>query len=221
MRIPGTKIIVPMMLLLAANAVRADDAGHIESFAKGLVDAIASNSVEQQMEIIHPLSRACMTEENQPYYEWVFTRRAKLVKANNYKVTTSPIDKVPTMVLADGQLDFPQRPTHQIQVDFVTGPYSSSTVIFFVAHDGKRWREVLPCPRHGDVAARVRDKQIGDQRQTLRAKSLAASMPDPLKSEIAALLKEGRKVAAIRRYAAATGEDVGTAKSVVEMLGAR
>ena len=34
------------------------------------------------------------------------------------------------------------------------------------------------------------------------------------------VLDDGRKVDAIRRYAAATGEDLGTAKAVVESLGA-
>jgi len=45
-----------------------------------------------------------------------------------------------------------------------------------------------------------------------------AQLREPLLSELEGLLKEGRRVDAIRRYSAASGEDLTMARRVVEVL---
>jgi len=54
--------------------------------------------------------------------------------------------------------------------------------------------------------------------QDARVKALAAALADPLRAEILALVKAGKKIDAVKHYQAASGEDLTTAKSVVEAL---
>lgn len=200
-----------------AFAASIEDIQRPEVLAQRFVDAVMSKNADKRKQIVHPLSRACMNPQTQPYFDWIFSEQAKLVTNAKPKVIVTPMAKVPVVIPTDGHSDYPIRPTHQIQIDFIADRYNSSSVVLFVAHDGVQWREVLPCPR-GDVIAQVKAKQVNERKQAERAASLKANMPGSLRAEITALLKNEKKVDAILRYAAATGADIGTAKSVVELL---
>ena len=52
-------------------------------------------------------------------------------------------------------------------------------------------------------------------------RDLASSVKEPLLSELKAMLREGQKVSAIRKYRDASGADLSTAKRVVELLESR
>ena len=53
-----------------------------------------------------------------------------------------------------------------------------------------------------------------------RAARLARSIEEPLRGELLALLRDGRKIPAIKRYREASGEGLRTAKSVIDILDA-
>jgi len=55
-------------------------------------------------------------------------------------------------------------------------------------------------------------------KQEKRVQSLASSMPPPLRANVSRLVAEGRKIDAIKEYQRASGEDLSTAKSVVELI---
>lgn len=204
----------------SVHAEKADDPRRPEMIVPRYVDAVVSRDSERRLAIVHSLSRACMNPETQPYFDWIFSGQARLVSAGERRVTSTPIDKTPTVLPTDGRSDYLVRPTHQVQIDFVTGPYRSASVVLFVAWEGAQWREVLPCPR-GDVQARARAKQLADRQHSAKTRELADAMPASLRSELVALLQAGRKVEAIRRYAAAAGQDISISKSVVESLEGR
>jgi len=123
-------------------------------------------------------------------------------------------------LLLENELDYPVRPSHQVQIDFDTGPSSSTTVVLLVVYDAGSWREVLPCPRP-DTIAKMRAAKEESAKQDERAQQLAAKLSDPLRVELMDLLRKGRRVDAMKRYAAASGEDLAMAKRVVELLAPR
>lgn len=206
-----------LALSAAALAGSMDDAHHPEVFAPRFVAAVISKSIDHRKSIIHPGTLACMNPQTQPYFDWIFSKQFRIVTNSKPTVTVTPIARVPVVMPTDGHSDYPVRPTHQIQIDFVTDPYKSSSVVLFVAHDGVQWREILPCPRE-DVIAQSRANQIAEQKEATRAQGLRDGMPGALRTEILGLLRDGRKVEAIRRHAAATGTDLSTSKSVIELL---
>lgn len=186
------------------------------TFAKEFVDAINSKSVERRTMLLHPKSRACINAKTQPYYDWIFSRQLKYRIPANYKSSATPLPQDQALA-SDGKSDYPLRPTHQLQIDVETSPTSGMTFILLIVHDGAHWREVLPCPRPeflGEIeAAAARHAQ-----EEQRAQSLAAGLADPLRAEIIALARKGQRIEAIKKYAAASGEDLSMAKWVVDLL---
>lgn len=189
------------------------------TFGVELVQAIRSGQGERRLSVVHPMSRRCVTTSTQSYYDWWFEKQRRVLGASHPIVKVDRFDAATVTPPTDGRSDYPIVPTHRLQIDFSDGPYQSSGLIAYVAPDRGRWREVLPCPR-GDVVERARHRVAEDQEQAGRVRSQLPNMPPALQRELRALLDDGRKVDAIRRYAAATGEDLGTAKAVVESLGA-
>ena len=75
----------------------------------------------------------------------------------------------------------------------------------------------MPCPTaEGRIAFRTANKK--GAAQDARVKELAAALPESLREEIAALVKAGKTGDAVKRYQAASGEDLTTANGVVEAL---
>lgn len=198
-----------------ANA--AEPEAYLESLASRFVAALRSKDISRRLAILHSRSRACISPETQPYFDWIFSRQLRLVVPAEYKVLVTSIGPTPSTIPTDGQSDFPIRPTHRIQIDFAANPSHSTSVIIFAAQEGSQWREVLPCPL-ADVQARARARQTEERGRQERSQSLVAEMPSALRTEITQLLRQGKKIDAIARYAAATGLDLGTAKDVIERL---
>jgi hypothetical protein len=191
-----------------------------EAVAKLFVDAINSKSADRRLALLHPKSRACINTQTQPYYDWIFSRQLKhVIPAANYKVAATPLSGKPALP-SDGKSEYPLSPSHQLQIDFNTGPYSSTSIVLFIVRDSARWYEVLPCPGPDDVAG-IRAIEAKRAERERNIESLVARLADPLRAEITALARQGRRIDAIKRYRDATGEDLTTAKDVVDLLAPR
>ncbi len=114
-------------------------------------------------------------------------------------------------------LDYPVRPTHLLQLDFETGPNSSTALVMQIASEGGRWYEVAACPKPEAMAA-AEAADVERARQAEKARALAERTAPDLKDAVVKLFKEGRRVEAFKRYAEASGEDLAMAKRVVELL---
>ena len=203
------------VLLLNSIASAANPAPTPESFADELVKAIRSKKPELRQAVLHEKSRACINSQTQPYFDWIFTRQFRYAIPEEYKVSTHPLSK-PVGSSLD-KSPYPVVPTHQVQIDFLTGPYRSTTIVVLAGKDGGNWREILPCPSSEAVAGAQRSS-AETERQNRRIDRLAAQVAEPLRSEIIAMARAGRRIDAIRKYAAATGEDLVIARGVVEHL---
>ena len=207
--------ILTALVLLTSVASAANPAFTPESLADELVKAIRSKSPELRRALLHEKSRACINSQTQPYFDWIFTRQFRYAIPEEYKVSTQPLSKP-----AGSSLDksaYPVAPTHQVQIDFHTTPYRSTSIVVMASKDGGNWREILPCPSPEAVAGAQRSVAETD-RQNRRINMLAAQVAEPLRSEIIAMARAGRRIDAIRRYAEATGEDLVIARGVVEHL---
>ena len=192
-------------------------AGH-RTFAADYVAAVNSREVERWRRLVHPKSLACITDQNRDFFDDMTARALRRTLSGPYRVASVRVlgkSAPPGMPPAMGS--YPVPPTHQIQIDVDTGPTSSVTVIRDLALSNGVWLEVLPCPTAEGLAAFRVAKRTADERQA-RAKALVAQLREPLLSELKGLLKEGRRVDAMRRYSAASGEDLTMARRVVDLL---
>jgi len=206
---------------LACRA-QSDDPKHPEVFARRYVDAVGSKNPERFKALLHPKCLACMTAQNQEFYDSVFSRQSKDTVPANYKTTVEPI-AANQGLLFENELVYPLRPSHELQIHFKTDntkAFSSTTLVVFVVYDAGRWHQVLPCPGP-DTIAKMRVHKEESAKQDRRAQQLAANLSDPLRAELMDLLRNGQRVDAMKRYAAASGEDLTMANRVVELLAPR
>jgi len=203
------------LLLFNSIASAANSVLTPESLAGELVKAIRSKDPELRTAVLHEKTRACINSQTQPYFDWIFTRQFRYVIPEQYKVSIQPLSKAGGLSVEKSV--YPVVPTHQVQIDFETGPYRSTSIVVLASEDGGKWREILPCPSPEAVTGAQRSL-AATERQNRRIKMLAAQVTEPLRSEIIGVARAGRRVDAIRKYAAATGEDLVIAKGVVEQL---
>ena len=209
-------LVVGIASLPSVGGAQADDPKKPEALAKRFVDAVNSKSVESRKAILHPKSLACINTQTQLFYDWNFSREFQYAIRPNYKAAAMAMarDEVPNL---EGQADYPLVPTHLLQIDFDTGPFSGTTVVLLIVYDSKRWSELLPCPRP-ETIAKMKAAREEAAKEEQRLQSLAANVAEPLRAELIELMKKGRRVDAIRRYAVVSGEDLATARRVVELL---
>lgn len=220
-RSPRLKLAAAALLVLLATgmgapAVAVADPQWPEDFAARFVEAVRSGEPARPLALLHPTSRARINAQTQTYYDWIFGRQARTV-IGAYRASAQPLDCLAPVLPPDGQSDYPVRPSHQLQIDFAGTTQSGAVPILFVVHEKAGWREVLACPR-GDVVARMRERQQEDAALAKKVDALRQAMPAAQRGELLALLRDGRKVEAIRRYAAASDEELLVAKRVVESL---
>jgi hypothetical protein len=191
------------------------------TFAKAYLRAVTEPDVRRYMRLVHPASLACRRKENEEFFADLFARHHGLsTRQPQVLVESLPPAALLFDFIAKQGFTYPVRPTHVFHVDVIsTGDDQRRLGAFSVLVDGS-WYEVLPCP-NAEAAARYRTKKAQAATDDAKARELAASMRDPLRAEIVALLKEGKKVSAIKKYGEVTGVDLAMAKRVVEAVRAQ
>lgn len=187
-----------------------------KAFVERYVQAIQARDFEKYKHMVHPKCRACYTKDNEDFHRDMFQRRLwpthwPVVQDFRAKV----LQTLPPETSAF--LACPARPTHVIQLDFSAGEFKSKTVLVNVALENGSWFEVFGCPTP-DALRKFRAARTQKDAELARAETLFSSLKDPLLSELKALLREDKKVTAITRYRDASGEDLSTAKRVIELL---
>jgi hypothetical protein len=189
-----------------------------QAFARLLVAAINSKSIDSRMALLHGRSRACVTAETRPYFESIFLRQTRYSIPADHQIRASAL-RSDQPLTSDGRSPLPVTPTSQVEIEF--GQSSrSTTIVVLVARDGDRWGQVLGCPSPETVALMLQNDLVRVKQES-RARELANGMGASLRADIQARVKAGRLLEAIRAYADASGEDLAMARRVVEIVAPR
>ena len=204
------------LLNLACAAAAEPLSAEQNMFVDRYVDAIRANDVARLKMLVHPKSLACITPESADFFNDVLARRARYTSVHSYQASARPIAPGEALFMEEN-VTYPARPTHWIQIELNLGPTSRATLMVQVLAEGGIWRELVPCPTAAALA-KYREAKAQARSADQRARVLSAKLSDPLRSELRQLLSQGRKVEAITRYNAETGENLGIAKRVIELL---
>ena len=187
-------------------------------FAEQYVAAARTRDVERYKRLVHPQSLACFTNENQDFFDDWTARVFRWKWDGPYRiVSVRALGKKSPLAAPPSIATYPVAPTHQIQIDLEVGPARSATVIAEIASMGGTWRQVVPCPT-AEGLAQFRAAKQANAAQEARARTLAGGLDASLRSELKGLLKSGRRLDAMRRYATASGEDFTMARRVIDLL---
>ena len=146
----------------------------------------------------------------------VFARQAGRTVPTAYRWTATSVPPGEPLLFAD-KFDYAIRPSHVVQIDYETTPAHSVTLFVYVAHDGHRWREVLGCPT-AETVAQARAAKAAEGKRAERVRALVTSTSPELRDAVLKLYRQGRRIDAYRHYERVSGEDLATAKDVVDQL---
>lgn len=220
-----SRFVSVVALLLAVSLIltiqeplkaQVSTSGQTETLAKDFVKAINDKSVEGRLKILHPKTAACINPQTQPFFDWIFSRQFKHVIPTNYKTKMQP-STGNAFSPAEAKFDYPVSPTHILQIDYSSRPFSSTTIVLSIVEEGGRWYEVLPCPQ-AEAVSMAKANEAKSKELEARSKRLAAELQDPLRAEIISLARDGHRIDAVKKYAAASGEELVVADAVVELL---
>ncbi len=222
--------VLAVCLALVAVASHTASAQHVGDAAgdaarrrlvQQYMDAIRTRDVDALTRLTHSASRACVDDASRPFFDSVLEgdlRHARAVAG--YRITRIvPAGALSVPGVSDTLFREPVAATHEFQVDFGTAA-SQTTLIRRIAPVDGAWYIVVPCPTP-DGLERFREREVRRREQRAQAEALAAGLKEPLVSELKALLAAGRRLDAVRRYREASGTDLTTAVSVVDVLRGR
>ena len=209
-------LISAMALLAIGLTAPIGAADQDRAFVERLVEAINGKNLDKRRALLAPASRPCASGQFESFYAKTIGRQARHTIPTGYRWKIAAIAPDQPPLFAD-KLEYPVRPTHLLQLDFATGPNSSTTLIVQIANEGGRWYEIAPCPKPEALVA-AEAAEVERARQAEKARALASQTSPELKAEVVKLFKEGRRLDAIKRYAEVSGEDTATARRVVELL---
>jgi polyhydroxyalkanoate synthesis regulator phasin len=202
----------------ASSESRSPDSAR-QQLARDYVAALQSKDPARIKALIHPTVLACKNFAD--YFDLTNEHIFKNVPGSDYKIsfTVLPDDfKLP--ILPPDKFEFPVRPSYELRIDWEHSEGSSvrlASIIQFIAEKDGAWLLVYPCPNDAGIKL-VHQIIAAGQLQQEHAHTLASQLKDPLRAELKAMLADGRKVDAIRRYETAAGADPTTAKQVIDAL---
>jgi hypothetical protein len=185
-------------------------------FVERFITSINTDDLNGRKALLHPQCLARITGENQAFYANTFSRQLKQNIPDSYKVSIKTIAPDQELIFSR-MFIYPVRPTHLIQIDYETGQNQGRSIMLQIKEENGQYFEVLGCPKAG-LAGMSHKAKIAKEKDKERAKALFLELKDPLLSEIKALLKQGRKIQAWKRYSAETGESLSMAKEVVGLI---
>jgi hypothetical protein len=205
----GAALLAGASLCSAAEVAAPKDS--LAAFVERYARALQERDLDGYKRLVHPRSLACADVDQADYYEYLFHQKQWLTA----RTARASFKIVPESHLTG--MVYPVRPTHLLQVNLALGEFKSKTLLVQVAAHEGAWFEVVPCPTP-DVLRTLRASAAKERAEVARAEALLSSLRDPLRSELAALLRQGKKVTAIIRYRDVSGEDLSVAKRVIELL---
>ncbi len=186
-------------------------------FLKALAAASRSGKPEAVKALVHPATVQRIDGHNKDFFrEYLFRGATRAIPETHRVITTAIARDAPLPF--EGPFVYPVRPTLSLQIDFEEPRGRSVSMMrsVLVDDDGVWWL-VVALPTSETLARMKRSKAAADEIEKL-APDLARKIEAPLLGELRALLREGRKISAIKRYREVSREGLRVAKSVIEML---
>jgi ribosomal protein L7/L12 len=213
-----TRIAVAVLVTswLTPPALAANGEPGQQEFVSALVTAINAQDLNGRRGLVHSGTRHCAQDAATDDREAALRRRSSTSIPDDYRWAAIALPADVPLMFAD-RVDYPVRPTHVLEIFYQRNPHQISSLVVQIARDGADWREVVPCVKPAALAE-MRAARAARDKQMERVEALLAQMRPELRDEILKMVRDGRKVDAIKHYRSAVGEDLSMAKYVVDRL---
>jgi hypothetical protein len=210
--------------LEAQELVRARDNSPViqmtpaqQTFAQEYVAAVTGPDIERYKRLLHPRTRACMNADNADYFNNIFARRT----GRSAKNPRSTLEKVKDYGMfspaRNNGVSYPARPSHLLHINLVSTASKQYALSVYLVRENGLWYEVLPCPSAKSLVM-LREANRKDAEENMKARAMADSLQDPLRTQLVNLLQSEGPVVATQHYAEIAQVDPTLARRVVKAL---
>jgi hypothetical protein len=214
-RPPVCGLLLTIAFAWCANAQNQAVPEDVRAFAVRYVAAINAKDAAQIRAMYNSKSLACITPQTKDFYDAVMPVHSSDHVPAGYTISLLPVNEDNLKALADSET-FPVKPLNELHIDYQQGE-ESGTVIIWLERENGRWVGDFPCATE-TALKRYRDQT--PQRKELEAhyKALADGIPEPLRSELIAMLRDHKRSSAVNRYHDGSGQDYKTSMFVINDL---
>lgn len=210
--------------LYAQNGARAAGSAYTQdmtpaqrTFAQAYLAAITGPDIDRYIRLLHPRTRACITPANAEFFDNIFARRVRRFTKNPQLSVRKLKDASILHAAKNNGLAYPDRPSHAFQINVISSGPNQYAITALAVRENGIWYEVLPCPSAKSLET-LRAVKLQSAADSMRARQLADSLQDPLRTEVLMLLQEAGAVSAAQRYSEAAQVDLAMARRVVKAL---
>lgn len=189
------------------------------AFLSAFVAASRSGRPDAVRALVHPATFQRGEKHARAFLaEWL-SREAHRAIPETRRVTTTAIARDAPLPFEDSFV-YAVRPTLSLQIDFDESPRRGVSMVrsVLVDDDGVWWL-VVALPSE-ETLAKMRRSRVDADRTEQLAPDLARDIEEPVLSELKALLRDGKKISAIKRYREVSGEGLRVSKAVIDALDA-
>ena len=136
------RAIIVFIILLMISSGFADDAKTPESLAGKFVAVVNAKKQKELRGLIHPKCFTNLSLIQKQFIDETNSRAFQKIIPESYKLKVSKLEegKLPFADMMEWQVN----PTHQIEIEFSTGEYSSTSIIRFIVKKKDQWFLVIP-----------------------------------------------------------------------------
>jgi hypothetical protein len=187
----------------------------VKMFVTQYVAAFNAKDMARLQALYHPRSLACITSENRSFYEDEITAEWRDPIPKDYTLSVSPVNENNLKAIEQfGK--FPVRPDQELQINYQLGDRGGMVAIYLVRDNGRLFED-YPCATDQTIK-QYRDDAPARAQRAAHYKALTGANPEPLRSQVMALLREHKTSEATTRYKEASGQDYGTSMHVIDVL---
>jgi len=204
--------LVLLSMLLAARVLAADAESAIRTtLVEPWLKAVRANDNAALTRFLHPQVRACINDRTREFFESGDLLKPKGLTPQHRITKLTPQSGPGNLFgLPEDGFAYPVQPAYELILEASQGDTQItqiSQIIRYLAPSGGSWYFVVPCPNEKGMAFFHESLAQGDE-QKRQVAVLVRELKDPLLGELKDLLKQHRKIDAVKKYQQATGQDL-------------
>jgi hypothetical protein len=195
-----------LSMLLAARVLAADAEAAIRTtLVEPWLKAVRANDKAALTRFLHPQVRACINDRTREFFEYGDLLKPEGLTPKHRITKLTPLSGPGNLFgLPEDAFSYPVQPAYELTLE---AGQEDPHIIRYLAPSGGSWYFVEPCPNEKGLAFFHESLAKGAE-QKQRVAVLVSELKDPLLGELRDLLKQHRKIDAVKKYQQATGQDL-------------
>ncbi len=153
------KILVILLIAFAVSSVKANESRTPDALVETFIKVVNAKDKKLQRTIVHPQCTKDLSPLQERYLSDRLQRDFRRLIPEKRQVKITALEEGPLPF--EGMMIWKVKPTHEFEIEFSTGEYSSTSIIRFIAKGGENWYIVEGFPNAENM--KLYEKKIKSQ----------------------------------------------------------